>query len=63
MNTKLQVLEHLETVKIGRISLLYSGFWVTENIVGLIPECVEFILGFCIYLNMEVPFRYFYLMP
>lgn len=38
MNTKLQVLEGLETMKIGRISLFYSGFWVTENIVGLIRE-------------------------
>lgn len=45
MNTELQALEDLETVKIGRISLLYSGFWVTENIVGLIPECIEFILA------------------
>lgn len=45
MNTELQALEDLETVKIGRISLLYSGFWVTENTVGLIPECIEFILA------------------
>lgn len=48
MNTKLQVLEGLETMKIGRISLFYSCFWMTENIVGLIREYTELIRGFYI---------------